>query len=63
MTEHHHTIEQDGRTLHGDRWTLPEHFVDSDIQEGRLLSLKGITDPGCLELQSPTIHGSSEAWW
>ncbi len=53
-------IEQDGRILVGDTWILPTDYVDVDVEQGRLISLKGATLPGTFELQPASIHVTTE---
>lgn len=53
-------ILEDGAILHGDGWIRPEDFLDDDIASGRLLALKGCTDPGAFELLPASVHVSTE---
>ncbi len=59
MTEQH-TIEQDGQILTGHAWVTPEDYVDDDVEQGRLISLKGATLPGTFGLQPASIHITTE---
>ena len=53
-------VEMDGKTLTGRTWILPNDFVDDDIEAGRLVSLKGMTETTLPELESRTEP--TEAW-
>jgi len=54
MPEIQPTIEMDGKILVGDTWTLPESYIDDDIESGRLVALKGSTPVELPELTSTT---------
>ncbi len=55
-----HTIEQDGRLMRGTSWITPTDYIDDDVEQGRLISLKGATLPGTFELQPASIHVTTE---
>lgn len=38
-------IIEDGRLLHGTRWTLPEDYQTAEVFDGSLGSMKGVTPP------------------
>ncbi len=37
------TITEDGRTLHGSTWVLPQDFAEAEVADGSLPSMKGVS--------------------
>ena len=37
------TIVQDGKTLHGSTWVLPQDYSEAEVADGSLPSVKGAT--------------------
>ena len=37
------TIHQDGKTLHGSTWVLPQDFAEAEVADGSLPSMKGVS--------------------
>ena len=49
------TIVQDGKTLHGSTWVLPQDYTEAEVADGSLPSIKGCTPP-----EWPTLADTGE---